>query len=364
MMFLRPNIEKLRYKNNIKGLIKALSHKVASIRLDAVHALSGKFEDYRDSREKDEATMAIEKMLDDPDALIREQAVYAIANMRQRDPLIKVLQTAETPLRIVAARAAGRNVHDGYLRDALVEALLKDNEEEVRANAAISLGDIIDYHQCQFEKNRDSIDKRVVNQYCNVLQKSLGDTPVVRSNVLWALGKSKKAGIIPHLINGLGDENEKVRENAAVALGMTGPVMGSEGIDALLNVIQNSDESSEVRKTAIRSLGSAQNEIAARAFMSLKESPVADEFEESFNYAVSKLPSYRLSSTKQQEQKGLYWAYIHRHGKILVKEWYEGNTYLQEAASSEYVKKFLQEPFEAASVEEAEEIADKLLNSE
>jgi hypothetical protein len=61
---------------------------------------------------------------------------------------------------------------------------------------------------------------------------------------------------------------------------------------------------------------------------------------------------------------GQYWAYLHKYGKIHVKEWYQGNTYLNESRTSPNVKYFLEEPFEAASIEEAEEIATKLLNRE
>lgn len=57
-----------------------------------------------------------------------------------------------------------------------------------------------------------------------------------------------------------------------------------------------------------------------------------------------------------------YWAYLHKYGKIQVKEWYQGNTYISEASSSPNVTRFLEEPFEATSIEEAEEIATKLLD--
>lgn len=59
---------------------------------------------------------------------------------------------------------------------------------------------------------------------------------------------------------------------------------------------------------------------------------------------------------------GQYWAYLHKYGKVQVKEWYEGNAYLSEASASPNVKQFLKEPFEAESMEEAEEIATRLLN--
>jgi len=61
---------------------------------------------------------------------------------------------------------------------------------------------------------------------------------------------------------------------------------------------------------------------------------------------------------------GLYWAYLHKYGKVEVKEWYVGNTYLNEAVASPYVVKHLEEPFEAESFEEAEEIATKKLKGE
>ncbi len=57
-----------------------------------------------------------------------------------------------------------------------------------------------------------------------------------------------------------------------------------------------------------------------------------------------------------------YWAYINQYGKIVVKEWYEGNKFIYEASISTFVKKFLEEPFKTKSSADAEEIAAKLLN--
>lgn len=58
-----------------------------------------------------------------------------------------------------------------------------------------------------------------------------------------------------------------------------------------------------------------------------------------------------------------YWAYINQYGKVVVKEWYEGNKYIYQAGISTFIEKFLEEPFEAESTAEAERIATKLLNS-
>jgi hypothetical protein len=57
----------------------------------------------------------------------------------------------------------------------------------------------------------------------------------------------------------------------------------------------------------------------------------------------------------------LWWAYLHKYGNIQVKEWYPGNTYLNEAHASPNVKRFLEKPFEAATYDEAQEVAKKLL---
>ena len=35
-----------------------------------------------------------------------------------------------------------------------------------------------------------------------------------------------------------------------------------------------------------------------------------------------------------------YWAYLHKYGKIQVKEWYQGNTYISEASTSPNVTCF------------------------
>jgi hypothetical protein len=60
-------------------------------------------------------------------------------------------------------------------------------------------------------------------------------------------------------------------------------------------------------------------------------------------------------------QMKLWWAYLHKYGSIQVKEWYPGNTYLNEARISPNVKRFLEQPFEASSYEDSQEVAKKLL---
>ena len=57
----------------------------------------------------------------------------------------------------------------------------------------------------------------------------------------------------------------------------------------------------------------------------------------------------------------LWWAYLHKYGNIQVKEWYPGNTFINEARVSPNIKRLLEQPFEAPSFEEAQKVAENLL---
>lgn len=365
MGFFKPDIKKLRKTGNIKGLLKALSYKEALIRTEAVDAVGEIFEGNSRSPSKDKAVPILTKMLEDSDLDVRQRTVYALGFMGQERPLLKILKNGEKSLRITAAEVVGRISHNVAASDALIEALREDKDDIVRSNAAVSIGRIIEYRQRQYELYNYDTDNRIVDLCYDALVKALGDTPSVHSNVLWALAKSKRASAIPYLINGLGSECPDVRMQAAVGLGIVGADIGSEGINSLVRTAKDSEESKEIRECAILSLGSVQTATALQELRNMSESHIASEFNESLKYAIERYPlSATMTSVMQQEQMGQYWAYLHKHGKIQVKEWYKGNTYLSDAKTSPNVKYFLEEPFEAASIEEAEIIATELLNRE
>lgn len=54
--------------------------------------------------------------------------------------------------------------------------------------------------------------------------------------------------------------------------------------------------------------------------------------------------------------------YRHKYGEIQVREWFAGNTCLQEAAGSAYVRNYPEEPLASVPLEEARKIAERLLN--
>lgn len=92
-------------------------------------------------------------------------------------------------------------------RAALTEALLRDDDEEVRARAARGLGALRDHH--------------AVSALCATLANPR-EAPGVRSEAAEALGVIGRRSPAPVLVRALRDREPDVRAGAANALGMTG----------------------------------------------------------------------------------------------------------------------------------------------
>ena len=101
MFFLKPNVAKLKEKKDVGGLIKALSHKDVSIRVEAANALA----EVGDSS----AVEALIKALSDSSIDVRKAAVRALANVadeRAVASLVKVLKEDDSiDVRVEAAKA-------------------------------------------------------------------------------------------------------------------------------------------------------------------------------------------------------------------------------------------------------------------
>ena len=104
-LFGPPNIEKLKAKRNVQGLIKALIYKKdATVRRDALEALG------------------------------------AIGDARAVEPLIAALKDSELYVRLGGAKALGE-IGDARAVESL-SAALQDSASDVRKNAAAALGKI------------------------------------------------------------------------------------------------------------------------------------------------------------------------------------------------------------------------------
>ncbi|MCG2721133.1 MAG: HEAT repeat domain-containing protein [Thermodesulfovibrionales bacterium] len=128
-----PNIEKLKEKRDVEGLIKALSHEDADTRSKAAEALG----DLKDAR----AVETLIARLKDKDSVVRKTAANALgklADARAVEPLVAALKDENPDVRAAAAVALGM-IGDARAVKPLAAAL-KDEVWEVRNDAARSLG--------------------------------------------------------------------------------------------------------------------------------------------------------------------------------------------------------------------------------
>lgn len=192
----RPNVKKLKSKNDVRGLIQALSYKKdPRIRNDAVRALGT----LRDQR----AMKPLLKALKDKDNSVRASAAEAVGRMGNPnaiEPLIVALSDRD---HIVHSQAVGSLRRVGGMRAVSLLARLMAYGKEapyrlMAANALADLGDI-----------------RAVDPLVEALRHEDSE---VRCHAAWVLGKlGYQAGIGP-LITALKDKDPQVCKRAAQAL--------------------------------------------------------------------------------------------------------------------------------------------------
>ncbi len=141
-LFGPPNIEKLKAKNDIKGLVQAIQYKKdISIPRQAVRAL-GELND----------TNAVEALIDffiagddqgDPFLqILTLEAFGHLANPRGINPLLRSLENNDPEMRYTAAQALEEMAQKGVREDRVIEPLiarLHDSQPRVRIMAASAL---------------------------------------------------------------------------------------------------------------------------------------------------------------------------------------------------------------------------------
>ncbi len=193
-LFGPPNIEKLKAKNDVQGLIKALKS-------------------YKDSEIRRSADIALGQ--------IGAPAVQ---------PLIARLKDCDWIVRLAAAQAL-RQIGDPLAIYPLI-ARLKDQDWHVRQTAAQALGQIGE--------------PRAVAQLIAVLNDRSNRVRKAAANALGQIG----AFAVEPLIVRLKDKNKDVRQAAAQALGQIGDPRAVEPLIARLK-----DRDWDVRQAAIEALG-------------------------------------------------------------------------------------------------------------
>ncbi len=150
---------------------------------------------------------------------------------------------------------------------------LQDEDSEVRAQAARSLGSIEDAAAVPFLDKilRDDVSEKVREQAAWALGmiESVAAVPVlraaisdpsqnVRKQAAWALGMIESDTAVPALRKALTDTEAVVREQAAWALGM----IESDAAADLLGATLNTDDEARVRKQAAWALGMIESATA------------------------------------------------------------------------------------------------------
>lgn len=196
MRLFKPNIEKLKARKNIKGLINILKYKDEDVRMAATVALG-------ELREGIAVEPIIRVAVDYYfyDGKTRETAIKTLTKLGKVSVpyLITALENGdEMEVRWVAAKVLGE-IHSTEVIEPLKKALLKDRYGIVREMAAKSLIKIGE-----------------LDRVIKVLKNTKNDG--LRKSVIEVLGEIKDKKVVEPLINVLGDKDNQLREKAAKVL--------------------------------------------------------------------------------------------------------------------------------------------------
>ena len=290
VFFGPPDIEKLKNKRDIKGLVNALRHREAAVRKGAALGLA----DLANAQPGDSIHQSIEpliKAFEDSDPSVLSAAVQALSAIGQPAvlALISALRAPGEHTREGAARAIGRlgaaAIEPAYLRlaaDPLV-TLLRDAVMPVRRAAAWALGRV----GPRLETAQRSLPMESLTQCLR------DPSAEVREATVSALGRFGDGKAIKPLEASLEDSSAAVRKIASESLTSLGwqPVTpaetalfriarqdwegaiasGQEAIPALIRVLDSSD--STARLSAIRVLGRTASPDAIGPLISSLKDP-------------------------------------------------------------------------------------------
>lgn len=286
-LFGPPNVDELKAKIDVDGLIKALEYeKDRQVQCDAAKAL-GKIGDER-------AVEPLINALKNKDGDVRRESAEALGKIgdeRAVEPLIQALVDGTSNVSKEAAEALG-NLGNPRALDPLVQAL-KD-KYFVREKAVEALGKIPDVRAIEglIEVQRYEVRpavmfttevniklgarealKKIGKPAVEPLIRALQDEDrVIREGAAWSLGEIGDERAVTPLIQALKDKHKDVRREAALALRH----IGEEATEGLIQALK--DEDVEVREAAVAALENKKNERAIEGLIqALKDEDVRRE---------------------------------------------------------------------------------------
>jgi HEAT repeat protein len=266
----RPDIDDLKAKKDVDGLIEALNHEDIIIVKEAARALKY----VGDERAVDALIQSLELYDDESNFTIATsirtfsaEALGIIVDLRAEVPLIRSLNDKSSEVRAAAAESLGK-LGDDTAEESLVFILENDTNADVRKHAASALGSV--GHEDAVESLIGSLsdkewpvrknavialgklgDKRALKPILKALDDE--DTDVKRQ-AIHALEKMKKEAFKP-LLKKLYDVNWQNRSIAAEALGRLGDRRAVEPLSKALSNSRVRDENRYVRGKAAEALG-------------------------------------------------------------------------------------------------------------
>ena len=252
-LFGPPNIEQLKQKGDIRGLLKARGHEDYFVSNEADLAL-------RSIHDNTRGVKPLIAVLNDEEAgVIAARALGYLEDPLAVESLCAALKDGPNEVRCAAAEALGK-LKDGRAEEHLIAAL-GDDYWRVRMAAVQALGEFKDVEPCIGALKDEHPDVRWVAAKVLVVLKddrsvehliaALGDEYWrVRKVAAQALGELKDARAVEPCIVALKDEHSDVREEAAKVLVVLNDVRSVEPLIAALN-----DDNEDVRSAAAEVLG-------------------------------------------------------------------------------------------------------------
>ncbi|WP_119071418.1 HEAT repeat domain-containing protein [Aggregatilinea lenta] len=332
--WFEPNVEKLRAKRDVEGLIKALQHKNEKIRCAAATAL-GQLGDVQAVESlivglKDESivvcneaaaalgqirdTRAVEPLIamlnensyaaaqaleeigdprtielllmvikdDNGNARKRADSTLIKIGVRAVEPLIVALKDQDASVRGIAAQALGK-IGDSRAVEPLIVAL-KDQDPSVRRIAAQALGKIGDSRAVEplivALKDQDPSVRGIAAQALGKIGDSRAVEPLLAAlkdqddlvchDASWALKQVKNSQTIEPLVAALKDDNNSVRKSAESIL----MEVGVWAMEPLIAALKDQDPS--VRRIVVKVLGQRPHLRTVEPLFSMLNDP--DDF--------------------------------------------------------------------------------------
>lgn len=226
-LFGPPDVNELKAKRNVKGLIKALRYRKSVHIRETAAKILGEIKDI-------EAVRPLIRKLKDSESAVRVAAAWALGTIedtRAVQPLIMALSDSDSNLRREAASALGRIQNDQAI-EPLVTAL-RDSDSDVRWRAERALAGM----------NSPWV--------VELLIRALTDSDsYIRCRAAKLLGELKDVTAVEGVIMALNDVDNNVRREAARALSKIG---STQAVEPLIVAVKDSD--THVRKDAAEALG-------------------------------------------------------------------------------------------------------------